>query len=616
MLRKKQMKIILFLLLMSILIIIPNYSNAARITVGKVTGVAAKTNNVNDIDISWKGVSKATGYRVYVYNSSNKKYEYKGKTTSRLYTLKKLKSATQYKIKIRAYRTVKKKNYYGNYSNILITATKPTEVKNLKANAQSDTTITLSWDKVARASGYRVYVYNDATKKYEYKAQTIANSIKIASLAQAKIYKIRVRAYKTSNNKNYYGAYSTVITTVTKPSKVTGLHTESNTTSSIELRWNRISGATGYRVYMYNSSTKSYDYKGQVTDNQFTVNELKLATGYYFKVRAFITFNNTKYYGSYSDILDTATQPNRVTGLKVVGNTTESSITIEWNKVDNVEGYAVYISGAVSYKLYKTTTDTTMTISNLDAARFYKIYVKTYVTINKKTYYSESSNVISQKTNSTDTIKAGIDVSRHQGVIDWEKVQKVGVDFAILRCGYGRDIQSQDDGQFKRNVAECERLKIPYGVYIYSYALNTDDAKSEAEHTLRLLNGHKPDYGVWFDMEDADDYKKKHGMPSNKTLVNICTTFCDILNEKGYNAGIYACLNWFDNQLNSSKLDKYPKWVAQWGNSCTYKKEYQVWQYSDAGIISGISGNIDLDIIYIDKWEKVVPKENEEVIVE
>ena len=190
----------------------------------------------------------------------------------------------------------------------------------------------------------------------------------------------------------------------------------------------------------------------------------------------------------------------------------------------------------------------------------------------------------------------GIDVSEHNGTIDWEKV-KNEVDFAIIRCGYGEDTISQDDKTYLRNVMECERLGIPYGVYIYSYAINLDKAKSEVNHVIRLLKNKKPEYGIWFDMEDADGYKSRHNV-SDQMCRDITYTFCSIMKSKGYNVGIYANYNWFTNILNDERLDQYPKWVAQWGDKCDYKKEYVMWQYTNSGNVSGISGRVDMDYYY------------------
>ena len=193
----------------------------------------------------------------------------------------------------------------------------------------------------------------------------------------------------------------------------------------------------------------------------------------------------------------------------------------------------------------------------------------------------------------------GIDVSAHNGKINWDRVKKQGIDFAIIRCGYGQDLTNQDDAMFARNVSECERLEIPYGIYIYSYALDENAASSEADHVLRLIKGCNPRLGIWFDMEDADGYKSRNGMPSNETLVNICITFCEKIKSQGYNVGIYASLSWLKNQLNDNRLDVYDKWVAQWNITCTYTKRYVMWQYTNSGTVDGIEGYVDMNKYYM-----------------
>ena len=194
----------------------------------------------------------------------------------------------------------------------------------------------------------------------------------------------------------------------------------------------------------------------------------------------------------------------------------------------------------------------------------------------------------------------GIDVSAHQGRIDWEKVKNSGIQFAILRLGFGNDMQSQDDAYFEANVQGCESAGLPWGAYLYSYALNLEDAKSEVQHALRLLKSTRPEYPVFFDMEDADGYKKNHSMPSNQTLIDVCKTFLLGIEGAGYYASLYANLSWLNNQLNSRELDRFDKWVAHWSTSCGYKKPYGIWQYSDNGKVSGISGNVDMNISYKD----------------
>lgn len=182
-----------------------------------------------------------------------------------------------------------------------------------------------------------------------------------------------------------------------------------------------------------------------------------------------------------------------------------------------------------------------------------------------------------------------IDVSEHKGKIDWEKV-KPQIDGAILRCGYGMDIQRQDDTQFKRNADECTRLGIPFGVYLYSYADSTEKAKSEAAHVLRLIKPYKLSFPVYYDLEENG---------TQKGAIERANIFGDIIEKAGYWCGVYANLNWWNNYLNG--LERFTKWVAQYNKTCDYKgANLDIWQYTDKGKIDGIKGNVDMNECYRD----------------
>lgn len=193
----------------------------------------------------------------------------------------------------------------------------------------------------------------------------------------------------------------------------------------------------------------------------------------------------------------------------------------------------------------------------------------------------------------------GIDVSEHNSVgkpgtpqykpIDWEKVKASGIDFVILRCGYGSNYTMQDDEDWEYNVSECERLGIPYGVYLYSYAESKMDALSEAHHVLRLIKDHKLSYPVYFDMEESrmlDD-----------NLAEIATTFCNEITNEGYPVGVYANLNWWNNYLTDPCFLNWHRWVAQYNTTCDYKGIYGMWQDTSKGTVDGIVGNVDMNYL-------------------
>lgn len=186
----------------------------------------------------------------------------------------------------------------------------------------------------------------------------------------------------------------------------------------------------------------------------------------------------------------------------------------------------------------------------------------------------------------------GIDVSKHNGVIDWDKVI---VDFAIIRIGFGM-YENQKDEMFERNYSEATKVNIPVGVYHYSYAKSVDEAIKEAELVIKWLNGRKLDLPVYFDIED-DSQKNL----SRVILDGMCEAFCNRIEKAGYWAGIYSNKYWATSVISGIKLGKkYTYWIAQYTDKCTYTGDYAIWQYTSKGKVNGISGNVDMNIMVKD----------------
>ena len=186
-----------------------------------------------------------------------------------------------------------------------------------------------------------------------------------------------------------------------------------------------------------------------------------------------------------------------------------------------------------------------------------------------------------------------IDVSNHQGDIDWKTV-KNHIDGVIIRCGYGRDIISQDDKRFIQNVESCLKYDIPFGVYLYSYATTNEGAMNEAEHVLRLLQPYKDkiSYPVYYDLEEAG---------TEQGAVERAFIFANIIESEGYWCGIYANQYWWRTYLKDG-LDRYTKWVAKYSDEkpSGISGTYDIWQYSSKGSVPGIEGNVDMNICYRD----------------
>ena len=197
----------------------------------------------------------------------------------------------------------------------------------------------------------------------------------------------------------------------------------------------------------------------------------------------------------------------------------------------------------------------------------------------------------------------GIDVSKHNGEIDWDAVKADGIKFAIIRVGYGNDDTDQDDVWAVRNMQECERVGIPYGVYLYSYAVNEDEANSEANHILRMLQGFNPVLGVYIDIEDTEYYNKydidPYSSEGRELITRIAVTVMDRVSRAGYTAGVYANWNYFQNVLIQSEIQAY-KWLAWYKEDTSEVPEgdWIMWQYTSTGHVNGIEGNVDMNFWY------------------
>ena len=192
----------------------------------------------------------------------------------------------------------------------------------------------------------------------------------------------------------------------------------------------------------------------------------------------------------------------------------------------------------------------------------------------------------------------GIDVSKYQGNIDWGAVAASGINFAIIRVGYRGSSSGAlvQDPYFKKNISGATKAGIKVGLYFFTQAVNEAEAVEEASMAMSLASGYKVTYPIFIDTESASGGRANGLSKSARTAV--VKAFCQTVRNGGYKAGVYASKSWYANQLNASALNGYCIWVAQYNSSCTYSGKYDMWQYSSKGSISGIKGNVDMNISY------------------
>ncbi len=192
----------------------------------------------------------------------------------------------------------------------------------------------------------------------------------------------------------------------------------------------------------------------------------------------------------------------------------------------------------------------------------------------------------------------GIDISRHNGDIDWNAVKNAGVNFVILRCGYRGSSSGVllEDQKFRANIQGAAAAGLKVGVYFFSQAVNEVEAVEEASLTLDLIRRYGITYPVFMDVEDANGRADRIDAG---TRTKIIRAFCETIRSGGYTAGVYANKTWLSEKMNVGQLSGYKIWLAQYASTPTYGGRYDMWQYSCKGKIPGISTSVDLDMSYM-----------------
>ena len=278
--------------------------------------------------------------------------------------------------------------------------TKPGKTSSLKATSSADS-VKLTWSKVSGATGYRIYQYDYSKSSYSRLATTTGTTYTVKNLKPAKQCKFAVKAYKKVDSNYYWSNSYTTVVTATKPERVTGVKATPSTTS-VKLSWNKVTGATGYYIFTYNSSTKKYTTVGKTTSSSYNVTGLSKGKSYNFAVQAYSTIGGKNYWGKVSSIVkvttktgtSTTAKPGQVVINTVVPDTTE--VNMYWDHVDGATGYYVfeYIPSTGKYDTLGKVAGNGCRIYGLSSNTTYYFAVQAYKTVNEKNVYGKVSSVV------------------------------------------------------------------------------------------------------------------------------------------------------------------------------------------------------------------------------
>ena len=371
-------------------------------TIANMTGFKVKSLTSTNVTLQWNKNTSASGYEIEQYKDG--KWTNVAKITGNAttsYTVKGLAAGTAgYKFRMRAVRD----GAYSDYTSVLTVNTNPYGVGGFKCSSKTSTSVTLKWNKGTTASGYQLQQYKDGKWVTIYtgtKATDTSYTVKNLKAGTAG-YRFRIRAYKTYGNTKQYGSWSNEVKVNTNPYGVGGFKCSSKTSTSVTLKWNKGTTASGYQLQQYKNGKWVTIYTGtKATNTSYTVKGLKAGTaGYRFRIRAYKTYGNTKQYGSWSSEVKVNTNPYGVGGFKAK-STAKNSITLGWNKGTTASGYQLQqYKGGKWVTVYTGTkaTSTSCTIKSLKANTSYKFRIRAYKTYGNTKQYGSWSKELTVRT--------------------------------------------------------------------------------------------------------------------------------------------------------------------------------------------------------------------------
>lgn len=367
----------------------------------------------------------------------------------------------------------------------------------------------------------------------------------------------------------------------------------SSTKTGTKVKWITSKKYDGYIIYRSINDSKFKKIE-VVYDNKYIDVDIETGQKYIYKIKPFKNKSNGKKYSEVSYVSESyIARPFGIDNVSVVSFVDHKFVS--WDKNPLASGYKIYRKEG-NNKWEKITT----IMTNKDVYEDYDIDVS------KKYQYKvaaieivdgvEYSSVYTKSANSGNL--KGIDVSYHNGKIDWKKVRKAGISFAMIRIGYGTTKGGIIDTQLDYNYRNAKKNGVKVGLYFYSYADNVKEARNEAKFTYKMLQTYgELDYPIAFDFENTYRNKKKY----KKSNTRIITTYCDYLENKGYDTSVYSYMDFLKKSVDYKKVSKYGIWLARWTFST--KNFYdgnipnvQMWQYSDRGKVSGINSAVDLNL--------------------
>ncbi len=371
---------------------------AAKITAPKITGITVSKRTPTSVTLQWTVDSKASGYRVYRYNTKTKKYIQLKNLRAKTYTVTNLTPGEYYVFTVRPYYTANKTTVNGKAKSKTAYTTLDS-VQKITQKTTEPYSHRLSWSRVRGADAYEIRYYKKETGKYVSLGGTEKNTCNLTRLVPASVYKYKIRAVSvTSNGKCIYSKFSKAFTAVTSVPKVSGFKSASVTTDSYKLVWNAVQNAQGYYLYRFSNETGDFERVAILNTTEYAFSEKDVAERDSYRICAYATVNGKRMYGEMTDTLDVSTRPESTMLYKGEDALRNGKVKLEWDECEKCDGYLIYVSNDPDsgFSLAKEVSDsgtTSAVVSGLENTVLY-FRIKSYVLTGGTYVVSKESNTV------------------------------------------------------------------------------------------------------------------------------------------------------------------------------------------------------------------------------
>ncbi len=371
---------------------------AAKVTAPQITSITVSEKTSTSVTLKWTVDSKASGYRVYRYNTKTKKYVQLKKLRAKTYTVTNLAPGEYYVFTVKPYYTANNTTVNGKAKRKVAYTTLDT-VQKITQKTTEPYSHRLSWSKVRGADAYEIRYYKKETGKYVSLGGTEKNTCNLTRLLPASVYKYKIRAVSVaSNGKCIYSKFSKAFTAVTGVPKVSGFKSASVTTDGYKLVWNAVQNAQGYYLYRFSGETGDFERIAILNTTEYAFSEKDVAERDSYRICAYASVNGKRMYGEMTDTLNVSTRPESTTLYKGEDALRNGQVKLEWDECEKCDGYLIYVSNDSDsgFSLAKEVSDsktTSAVVTGLENTVLY-FRIKSYVLSGGTYVVSKESNTV------------------------------------------------------------------------------------------------------------------------------------------------------------------------------------------------------------------------------